>query len=150
MQFFEQQLENVDQGQAFIAVFSETPYNPNPLPAVDYAIQNYVNDNSYNAYVEEWLDNPWLKVVILGINNLHYDFDPDGYAVYQQPLQTAFGNAHLFVIFANPQIANPKPLLDNVVYHLVNNNSYNAFVELNNPWVRIVIIGLNNLNYINI
>ena len=44
--------------------------------------------------------------------------------------------------------ANPKLYMDNVVSEYVGQSMYNEFVEifLDNPWIRIIIFGINNIN----
>lgn len=46
----------------------------NPKEYMDLAVYAYVEGCIYNEFIEEHLDNPWLRVVIKGINEI--DFNP--------------------------------------------------------------------------
>ena len=131
-----------------MGIIIENPRNNNPQPAVDQAVLAFVdNRQEYNDYVEEWLDDPWLRLVICGISSLNYEYGNrfNGIATFDEDLPNG---GHICILFAHPKIKNPKPILDNAVMQLTNGCSYNAFVDTHNyPYVRIVIWGLNNLRY---
>ena len=44
----------------------------NPKAVMDEAVEKYVGYNNYCQFVEIHLDNPWVRVVIKGINALKY------------------------------------------------------------------------------
>ncbi len=46
--------------------------NPNPKDYMDMVVYDYVKNHIYNEFIEEHLDTPWVRVVITGINDLHY------------------------------------------------------------------------------
>jgi hypothetical protein len=37
---------------------------------MDCAVSEYVQQTMYNEFVEIFLDNPWIRVIIFGINNI--------------------------------------------------------------------------------
>lgn len=49
--------------------FSKT----NPKEYMDLAVYEYVEGCIYNEFIEEHLDNPWLRVVIKGINDMKFN-----------------------------------------------------------------------------
>lgn len=122
-------------------------------PALD--IENYIQMNGLNGaddsgYIEEFLDNPWIKIIIRGIQRFQYTFDDPIESVAMRDedfhhLDDIIG--HMHILYARPSIRNPKPLLEEAVYAVVEGDAYNAFVDcsMSNPWVRIVIRNLNAL-----
>lgn len=44
---------------------------PNPKNYMDAAVSEYVQHDPYNEFIEIFLDNPWIRVLIFGINELH-------------------------------------------------------------------------------
>ena len=59
---------------AKIAVFSETGMNPKPQYNVQSAVNQYVGAHEYYDFIEEWLDNPWVRVVLFGLEYLEPSF----------------------------------------------------------------------------
>lgn len=147
MKMFHHIFQHVNNGQfAEMKIFIADPRNRNPQSEVENAVQYFVNGRLYNDYVEEWLDDPWLRLVICGIGSLTYNYNQqNGVASFYENLP----GGGIYILFAHPNIGNPKPVLDNAVMQLTEGRSYNAFVEhtRNNPYVRIVILGINNLPY---
>ena len=45
----------------------------NPKSILDNAVSEYVKYNTYNQFVEIHLDNPWVRVVVKGINEVQYE-----------------------------------------------------------------------------
>jgi hypothetical protein len=131
-----------------MGIIVENPRNKNPQNAIDQAVADFVNGREFSDYVEEWLDDPWLRLVICGISSLNYEYGTrfNGIATFDEVLPNG---GRICILFAHPNIKNPKPVLDNAVMQVTNGCSYNAFVEhtKNYPYVRIVIWGLNNLWY---
>lgn len=44
----------------------------NPKPVMDMAVLKYAEKEPINEFVEIFLDNPWVRVIIFGINDLDY------------------------------------------------------------------------------
>lgn len=141
-------------GQTHLIIFNEDASMRYPRATMDTHIHQYETEHhgqNISAYEEEWLDDPWIRVLINGMERLQFDFGQvagqvvDGIASYIQDLEN---HAQIAILFANPAFINPKPALDNAVDVFVNGRAYNAFVDVTKyPYVRIVIIGLNNLPY---
>lgn len=162
MQFFYRQFLGYNQEPGHMvdfAIFSESPYVQNPTPLINNAIQGLINqpqiqDAVYYEFVEEWLDDPWLRLIIRGINTLHYNPLPNNNAVghyaeqWNNPFTGVFSELH--ILYIPPQTPNPKQVLDDAVMDVVQGRSYNGFVDssLRNPYVRVVIVGLNNIAWV--
>jgi chromosomal replication initiation ATPase DnaA len=60
---------NNEENNYRIAIFT---YNGdgNPKTHLDNAIRIYANDEGYNQYIDSHLDNPFTRVVIIGLNNI--------------------------------------------------------------------------------
>ncbi len=140
------------------ALFSESPYNQNPAPALDSAIHGFVtqgpciNKDGYYEFVEEWLDDPWLRLVIRGINSLRFLQLYRGGIVrhYSDWWKNPDGTkSEIHILFVPPQTTDPKQVLDEAVMYIADGKPYNAFVEssLQNPWIRVVLFGINHLNW---
>ena len=51
------------------------------------AVSKYVGSTGYNEFVEIYLDNPWIRVIISGINELDYKIF-DNQKVYEKGFQS--------------------------------------------------------------
>jgi hypothetical protein len=155
MQFYESEplLRNAaGQPIARFAIFSETPRNPKPQYNVQQAVNQYVGNHEYYDFVEEWLDNPWLRVVLFGLEYIENRFTPFyGVKKYEQTLKVGdiYTGAKLIILWADSAIENPKPIIENALINAVHGASYNAFIlsSLNFPWMKVVITGINNLDF---
>jgi hypothetical protein len=47
--------------------------SPNPVAVMNTAVSNYVEREPHNQFIEINMDNPWLRVVISGINEVDYE-----------------------------------------------------------------------------
>ncbi len=56
-----------------MAIFKGGIGASNPKSVMDKSVKHYVGQESYNQFVEINLDNPWVRVVIKGINELKYE-----------------------------------------------------------------------------
>lgn len=156
MQVFITDLDMTHKGAppAELVIFNEDASMKDPIATMKLHIQQYERVNqseNISIYEEEWLDDPWIKILIRGMERLRFTFDKiakqsvKGIASYIQKINE---DAQIAIFFANPAIVNPKPILDNAVDIFVNGRAYNAFVDTTKyPYVRIVILGLNNLRF---
>ena len=55
----------------FIAMLRGGFNAANPKLYMDNVVSEYVRDTMYNEFVEIFLDNPWIRVIIFGINNIN-------------------------------------------------------------------------------
>ena len=45
----------------------------NPIALMNEAVSLYVGRELYNEFVEIHMDNPWVRVIVSGINDLEYE-----------------------------------------------------------------------------
>lgn len=62
-----------EDGEGKIAILKANPTVESPKKLLDCAIGEYVGNKSYNDFVEIYLDNPWIRVIVGGINYLTFD-----------------------------------------------------------------------------
>ena len=155
MQFYESEplLRNAaGQPIARFAIFSETGRNPKPQYNVQISVNQYVGNHGYYDFVEEWLDNPWVRVVLFGLEHLEPYFENFwGVRKYEVTLigGDIYRGAKLIILWADSAIENPKPIIENALINAVHGASYNAFIisSLDFPWMKIVITGIDNLDF---
>jgi hypothetical protein len=59
--------------KAKMAIFVANSNTPNPTLLLERAVSKYVGTKSFNQFRDVHSDNPWVRIVITGINNLDYD-----------------------------------------------------------------------------
>lgn len=72
VEIFEQELKNGDKTVGKVAILRGGLNTDNPTAIMNDAVSTYVGTNGYNEFVEVFLDNPWVRVVVSGINELDY------------------------------------------------------------------------------
>ena len=72
VEFFEQELTKDNKKVGKVAIFRGGLNTDNPTAILDSAVSKYVGNDGYNEFVEIFLDNPWVRVVVIGINELEY------------------------------------------------------------------------------
>jgi hypothetical protein len=45
----------------------------NPMGIMKEAVSEYVNTKGYNEFIEIHMDNPWVRVIVSGINKVNYE-----------------------------------------------------------------------------
>ena len=73
-EIFEQELKNGDKIVGKVAILRGGLNTDNPTGILNAAVSQYVERTGYNEFVEIYLDNPWVRVIVSGINEL--DFKP--------------------------------------------------------------------------
>lgn len=123
----------------------------NPKAIMDDVVFKYVANEPYNEFIEIHLDNPWIRIIIQGINELYYkSFKPSIFKnveMFQQDLIKTRSSVAIF----RGGLDSEKPIayMNDVVSEYVGQKGYNEFVEihLDNPWVRVVFTDINSLEY---
>jgi hypothetical protein len=46
---------------------------PNPTEYMDNIVSEFVENRGYNEFIERFLDNPWVRVILEGINEIAED-----------------------------------------------------------------------------
>ena len=74
VQIFEQELVSKNKNKVGkVAILRGGLKSDNPTALMNNAISKYVGDKGYNEFVEIHLDNPWVRVIVGGINELDYE-----------------------------------------------------------------------------
>ena len=68
IEIFEQEIKNGSK----VAILRGGLNTDNPTAIMNEAVSTYVGKNGYNEFVEIFLDNPWVRVVVSEINELDY------------------------------------------------------------------------------
>ena len=98
------------------------------------------------TFVEEHLDNPWLRVLVWG--NEHEDLFSRLVLNNELECEQFVGNDNnLIIIRGGFDASNPKTYMDAIVMEVVQNRGYNQFIEatLTNPYYRILLFNINEL-----
>lgn len=72
---YEQDLMIGDQKMGKIAILFGGLDSQNPKDYMDSAVSDYlkkIDNPSFNQFVEIHMDNPWLRIIVIGIDNLEY------------------------------------------------------------------------------
>jgi len=72
IEIFEQELKNADRTVGKVAILRGGLNTDNPTAIMNDAVSTYVGTKGYNEFVEVFLDNPWVRVLVSGINELDY------------------------------------------------------------------------------
>ena len=78
IEIFEQPLYNSDEnGNSIevgkVAILKGGIGSMNPKAFMDNVVSEYVKYNTFNQFVEIHLDNPWVRVIVKGINEVQYE-----------------------------------------------------------------------------
>ena len=73
VQIFEQAITGTHGGKFKIAILRGGLRSDNPTEVMNAAVSVYVGSTPYNEFVEIFLDNPWVRVIVSGINELNYE-----------------------------------------------------------------------------
>ena len=73
IQIFEQKL---DGGKGTLSIICGGLNAENPKSFMDEVVSRYVKEEMYNEFIEIFLDNPYVRVIITGINEIEFkEFD---------------------------------------------------------------------------
>lgn len=74
VEIFEQELTDSSKKKVGkLAIIRGGLNTDNPTAIMNNAVSKYVANKGYNEFVEVHLDNPWVRVIIGGINDLKYE-----------------------------------------------------------------------------
>ena len=73
VEIFEQLLRNDKQIVGKVAIIRGGLNTDNPTGLLNLAVSQYVENTGYNEFVEIFLDNPWVRVVMSGINEINFE-----------------------------------------------------------------------------
>jgi len=136
---------------------------PSPSEFLEIEVKRFVRSNELKClfkgtkltpqgwymFVEEHLDNPWLRILVWGIekDELFTRCEIDDRLRYEEFVRN---DNNLIIIKGGFGESNPKAYMDEVVMELVKNRGYNQFIEatLTNPYYRILLFNINDLEQI--
>ena len=72
IEIFEQDLTKGSAKVGKVAILRGGLNTDNPTSIMNLAVSEYVGTTGFNEFVEIYLDNPWVRVIVSGINNLEY------------------------------------------------------------------------------
>ncbi|MBL0202352.1 MAG: hypothetical protein IPP81_20005 [Chitinophagaceae bacterium] len=72
VEIFEQLFRNDNQVVGKVAIIRGGLNTDNPTGLLNLAVSQYVENTGYNEFVEIFLDNPWVRVVMSGINEINF------------------------------------------------------------------------------
>ena len=115
------------------------------------ASEDLMDGTPYSQYVEEFLDNPWTRVLITSKDGFSVE-KRKGYVVYSQELPgrpMLSGSCRISILVGGLGRVNPNSYMNAMVDDFIGTEGHNTYIEssLKNPWVRVVITGINELNY---
>lgn len=115
------------------------------------ASEDLMDGTPYSQYVEEYLDNPWTRVLITSKDGFSVE-KREGYVVYSQDLPGTpilSETCRISILVGGLGRVNPNSYMNAMVDDFIGTNGHNTYIESNlkNPWVRVVITGINELNY---
>jgi hypothetical protein len=62
------------KGQVAVLIYAG---EDDPVAKLDWAVSEYVGHVGHNQFIDINMDNPWVRVIISGINEMNQeDFDP--------------------------------------------------------------------------
>ena len=105
-----------------------------------------------SQYVEEYLDNPWTRVLITSKDGFSVE-EREGYVVYSQELpgRPVLSEAcRISILVGGLGRVNPNSYMNAMVDYFIGTTGHNTYIDssLKNPWVRVVITGINELDYV--
>lgn len=66
----------LDGGKGTLSILFGGLGESNPKAYMDMVVSDYVADEMYNEFIEVFLDNPYVRVIITGINEIELeDYD---------------------------------------------------------------------------
>jgi hypothetical protein len=72
IEIFEQDLTKNSTKVGKLAILRGGLNTDNPTAMMNLAVSDYVGTTGFNEFVEIYLDNPWVRVIVSGINDLEF------------------------------------------------------------------------------
>ena len=126
----------------------------NPEAYLTAASSYLMEDDDYSDYIEEYRDNPWVRVLITNLDNFTKREDEDDkYTLYYRDLpgRNVYGQrCKISILVGGVGKVNPNSYMDAMVYDYIGSEGHNTFIDasLTNPCVRVIITGINELSYV--
>jgi hypothetical protein len=129
--------------------------SPNPKGVLEYAVNKYVVNEGFNEFVQIELDNPWMRLIIRDINELNYQqnqlLNYDDVEIFNQTLidRNEAETGRVSILRGGLNSEKPIAYMAAAVREYAGDDNYLHFVEiyLDNPWVRVLIFNIDQLQY---
>jgi hypothetical protein len=123
--------------------------NQNPKDALDEAISTYVGDNEYYELVDDYLDNPWTRVIAKEIfeNFVPENINIEGRAFDKYTLHNDGKTEVIYFNYSEGNDERPHPIMELAKTHFSKGRGYNAYIhsDLTDQWSRLMIFGINDM-----
>jgi hypothetical protein len=139
-------LENGDKGKVAIFIYKG---EKNPLKTLAYAISRYVGYQPFTQFIDIEMDNPYVRVIVFGINEMKQeDFrEVEDVKIQESPIDLINGDKGKVAIFMYQGEDDPMDALDQAAHKYIENKSFMQFIdiEMDNPCVRVIVSGINKM-----
>ena len=58
---------------AYVVILRGGFQSSNPQQYMDNVVSELVGKDSYNEFIEKFLDNPWVRIIIFDFNNIAFE-----------------------------------------------------------------------------
>lgn len=58
---------------AYVVILQGGFQSSNPQQYMDNVVSELVGKDSYNEFIEKFLDNPWVRIIIFDFNNIVFE-----------------------------------------------------------------------------
>ncbi|WP_055445552.1 hypothetical protein [Lacinutrix himadriensis] len=154
IEIFEKEI--ITENQSKFAIFKCNSIVEYPKQILDTAVSKYVGNKGYNQFIEIYNDNHWIRIIISGINEFEYtklEHSSDNVEYFQYNLMNGEENKNSSFSILRGGLKSERPLefMNNEVLKYAKGKTYMHFIEIHrdNPWVRLVLFGIDNLHFVN-
>lgn len=118
----------------------------------------YVKNEPHTEYIDKRLNQPWLRVILKGLNEIpfrNYDIGGgDKVLLFEQPLTNKHNQevGRLAIFIGGLNLSNPNGILNRAVSQYTQNMLYTELVDknLDTPWIRMIITNIDQLPLIDL
>lgn len=121
--------------------------NENPVEVLDKAIATYVGDKDFYEFVDDNMDNPWIRVVLKEIEGFDKsEILVEGRIFDLYKLHKSQNVEVAFLSYSKGSDLRPNPIMDFALSQFSNYRGYNSFIDsdISDIWSRLIIIGLDD------
>ena len=156
VQIYQQKLYSGGREKGKVAILWGGTTSDTPVDVMTRAVETYVGHDSYMEFVDKRLNQPWLRVIIKGINDIVFSVEQianHDVHLYEQTLYDDNNEAKgkMAILISGINSNKPTAILNQVVLQYTQGLQYNELVEkhLDNLWLRVIITNINELKFAN-
>lgn len=151
IEIFQSELRHLQNCVCKLAVLRCKTSVSQPALFLDTAVSSYVEYESYNEFVDIDSGNPWIRVILSGVNELDYqEWRPD-LEIFKKDIQGSgsIQNCRIAVMRGGTASETPLEFMNEAALEYAGDEAHNQFIEthMDNPWVRVVLTGINRLKF---